>query len=607
MMMIDRNKIRTWYENRIQYFSVQQESVQKKIRTTSIWRIAVFLLMVVGVYLAAALYDSWLMVLFVLVPGLSLFMVLIIHHVRLFREKQHYSSLLEINETERRLMGGNYEGKEEGNEFLDPEHPFASDLGVFGKRSLFQLIDRCVTYSGKVRLAETLLGPLKQKTRIAERQKAIEELSGLPEWRQDFQALGQSEMRDEVSLRKLLSWAGTKTTSFRNLWNDLMLVVNPLVGFTVVALIFSGMISETWFFIFLLLPGLNLAPKLAAINKEHILLGKQTALVEVYARLFQKVQDHDFSSALLQESRQALTGKEVSAQKAFRQLAAVSKAFDYRLNFLVGLFLDLFFLWDIRQVIRLERWKEQYGSHLHQWFQQLALVDELSSWAGFAYNFPDASFPEVSERESVWSGQNLRHPFIDERKCVGNPIELKGWGQFHVITGANMAGKSTYLRTVGVNLLLAMCGAPVTADRLRFTPVQLFTGIKTSDSLQDGASYFFAELKRLKEMIERLDKGERLFVVLDEILRGTNSKDKQQGSKALLKKLKGFTATGLIATHDLSLGKLSEEFPEHIQNKRFEVEIKGQEMVFDYTLKAGISQNLNASFLMKKMGITERD
>jgi DNA mismatch repair ATPase MutS len=170
-----------------------------------------------------------------------------------------------------------------------------------------------------------------------------------------------------------------------------------------------------------------------------------------------------------------------------------------------------------------------------------------------------------------------------------------------------MAGKSTYLRTVGVNLLLAMAGAPVLADALVFSPVQLFTGIKTSDSLQDGASYFFAELKRLKEIIDRLHAEEPLFIILDEILRGTNSKDKQKGSKALLKQLVQFKASGLMATHDLSLGELAQQFPENITNKRFEVEITSQEMVFDYTLKSGVSQNLNASFLMKKMGIADTE
>lgn len=167
-----------------------------------------------------------------------------------------------------------------------------------------------------------------------------------------------------------------------------------------------------------------------------------------------------------------------------------------------------------------------------------------------------------------------------------------------------MAGKSTYLRTVGVNMVLAMTGGPVLADRFTIKPVDLFTGIKTSDSLQDGESYFFAELKRLEMLIRQLESGDPVFIILDEILRGTNSADKQKGSKALISQLVKLGASGMIATHDLTLGELAAVFPENVANKRFEVEIEANELVFDYKLKEGISKNLNASFLMKKMGIT---
>lgn len=605
-MTQERNQIKAYYQERIRQFTEQLNQLQDQIRRTSIWRVAVFLLTAAGIYFGAV-YDSWTALLSVLTAGTTVFVLLILHHIRLFQEKQRNNQLLQINQTELELMEGNTGSKDDGQMFLNPDHPFAGDLDVFGKRSLFQLIDRCVTWPGKKRLSETLLDPLKKKNELLRRQQAIGELKNLPEWRQEFQALGQEEMRDTISLHKLFQWAGSTTTNFRNVLNKLMLVINPVVGISVVVLIFSGILSEGWFWFFLVLPMINLMPKLSLINKEHALLGKQTELLETYAALFKKIQEQEFRSDLLVSVRTALAGKEASANQAFQKLASISKAFDYRLNLLVGILLDVFFLWDILQVMRLEQWKKQYGSELDDWFAELARLDELNAWAGFAYNFPDAHFPQLSEEDFVLEGSNLRHPFISEKTCVGNPVSLGGWGQFQVITGANMAGKSTYLRTVGVNLLLAMAGAPVLADLLKFSPVQLFTGIKTSDSLQDGASYFFAELKRLQEIMDRLKEGEPLFIILDEILRGTNSKDKQKGSRALLQQLIRYQAAGLMATHDLSLGKLAEEFPDHIVNKRFEVEITGQEMVFDYSLKEGISQNLNASFLMKKMGIADTE
>lgn len=605
-MAQQRNQIKAYYGRRIELFSEQLNQIQEQIRRTSIWRVAVFLITIVGIYFGAV-QDSWPALLSVLALGTTVFILLMLRHIRLFREKHRNNQLLQFNRTEWELMDGNTESKDEGQLFMDPNHPFAGDLDVFGKRSLFQLIDRCVTWLGKKRLSETLLYPLKRKSELMQRQQAIEELKNLPEWRQEFQALGQEEMRDAVALNKLFQWAGSTTTNFRNVWNKLMLVVNPLVGISVIVLISSGLITEGWFWIFLVLPMINLMPKMSLINKEHALLGKQTELLETYTFLFEKIQEQEFHSDLLVTIRKSLAGKEASANQAFQKLAAISKAFDYRLNFLVGIIMDVFFLWDMLQVMKLEQWKKQYGPELDAWFAELARLDELNSWAGFAYNFPDTCVPQLAEADFNLEGSNLRHPFINEKKCVGNPVSVNGWGQFQVITGANMAGKSTYLRTIGVNMLLAMAGAPVLADSFNFTPGQLFTGIKTTDSLQDGASYFFAELKRLKEMMDRLQEGEPLFIILDEILRGTNSKDKQKGSKALLKQLIRYQASGLVATHDLSLGELAEEFPNNIVNKRFEVEITGQEMVFDYSLKEGVSQNLNASFLIKKMGIADTE
>jgi DNA mismatch repair ATPase MutS len=198
----------------------------------------------------------------------------------------------------------------------------------------------------------------------------------------------------------------------------------------------------------------------------------------------------------------------------------------------------------------------------------------------------------------------MGHPIIPKSNLVTNPVSSEGTGNFQIITGANMAGKSTYLRTVGVNLVLAMAGAPVSGKDFEFAPVNLMTSIRTSDSLVKNESYFYAELKHLQQIITKLERGERLFILLDEILKGTNSKDKQAGSIALMKKLLKYDACGLIATHDLALGDLEKECPDKITNKSFEVVIQNDKLVFDYKIKDGIARQMNATFLMEKMGIT---
>ena len=322
-----------------------------------------------------------------------------------------------------------------------------------------------------------------------------------------------------------------------------------------------------------------------------------------YSKLFKLIEAEDFKSELISKIKNNVSVGGHSAFAEIKKLSKIMSAFDYRLNMIMGFLLNIFFLWDIRQIIRLEKWKNKNSDQLKSWFENLSTIDEINSFAGFNYSSQLNNFPTFSDDFKI-DVKNAMHPFIKKENNVGNPISVSGWKQFKVITGANMAGKSTYLRTVGVNLVLAMTGSAVMADSFVFKPLEIITGIKTSDSLQDGESYFFAELKRLKAIIDRLENGDKLFVVLDEILRGTNSADKQKGSLGLVKQLLRLNASGIIATHDLELGKLINVFPDNITNNRFEVEIENNELVFDYKIKDGVSQNLNATFLMRKMGIT---
>jgi len=591
----------SFFQKQVDDYSAQLFSVKQTIRKTSILRISVFLITVLGIYLASST-NGW-MVLGISMIGLSFFAFLVIKHVRLFQKKTRLERLLQINKNELLLLVRNTKNQLPGTEYLSVEHPFAVDLDVFGEGSLFQLLDRSATQRGRDLLAEGLLAPDLSSDVILKRQQAIAELQQIPLWRQEFQAIGTAEKTDKLAIDNLLRWSGIET----GLWNKpiykILIVITPLLGLGTVVLINLGILSFGAFLMFLLLPLIVLGSKLSTINREHDLLGKKTELLGKYATLFEKIESQNFHSELLKKEQLNLSTSASPAALAFKQLRAISKAFDYRLNILIGIPLDIFFLWDILQLMRLEKWKKTYGKEMPHWFDALSKVDDLCSFAGFAFQHTEAIFPDLINDFGL-EGKNVKHPFIATQKCVGNPINIQSWAQFQIITGANMAGKSTYLRTIGVNLLLAMCGAPVLADRFVFKPVQLFTGIKTSDSLQDGESYFFAELKRLQEIIQRLEKGEKLFIILDEILRGTNSKDKQKGSRALLRQLIRLGASGLVATHDLALGGLADDFPENIVNKRFEVEIENNQLVFDYQLKEGISQNLNATFLMKKMGIT---
>ena len=600
-MNSDKESVNRFFETQLRENAALLEKTKQAIRQTAILRISIFTLTVIGIYFATNLGMEW--VIGTGLIGFGVFISLAIRHVKLFKKKQWHTTLAQINRNEQKLLNGNTEEQDEGKEYLDEEHPFTYNLDIFGKRSLFQLIDRSATQGGRQTLAGWLKNPVKDEKLLLQRQQAIAELKEKPLWRQRFQATGLLTEENKNNVEEIFNWMSSSRLSFNSLFYKIMLALNPLIGFTIVALISLGIINYTAFLLFLVLPFGLVGMKLDAINKEHLLLGKKTTQFQKYARLFRFIENENFESGLLLDAKNKLAGVPHSAHQGIRQLSKITAAFDYRLNFLVGLFLNIFFLWDILQVLRLERWKKTNSRYVKSWFSVLFLFDELNSFAGFTFNHPQSVFP-------VFAGQfkleavDVKHPFIVPEKCVGNDISVTNWGQFNIVTGANMAGKSTYLRTVGINLVMAMTGMPVLARSFVFKPVDVFTGIKTSDSLQDGESYFFAELKRLKALIDLLESGKKVFVILDEILRGTNSADKQKGSLGLIRQFIRLGASGFIATHDLALGELAKSYPENIKNKRFEVEIKNNELVFDYKLKDGISQNLNATFLMRKMGIT---
>jgi DNA mismatch repair ATPase MutS len=294
---------------------------------------------------------------------------------------------------------------------------------------------------------------------------------------------------------------------------------------------------------------------------------------------------------------------EVPASRSIKSLSAILTALDNRLNFVSWALLNGLFIWDILHMVRLESWQKKHSNDVQQWFEVTGEIDVLNCFASFRFNRPDTIFPLITEGSFQVDAKEAGHPLIDPEKRVDNAIRIRE-GEFILITGANMAGKSTYLRTIGVNFVLAMAGAPVCADSFSFTPTRIFTSIRTADSLQENESYFYAELKRLKSIIDALKEGDKLFIILDEILKGTNSTDKHAGSEALLKQFLSFKTTGIVATHDVSLGVLQEKYPDNIRNHCFEVDIQGNQLFFDYKLRNGISKNMNATILMREMGIT---
>ncbi len=595
-------EIKREYSARHLKYSAERDQLEKKIRKYSMARILFFLLWLVAVYVASAF--TWPVFGTATILGAGIFAILIRRHSLYHRRKVVLDQLVRINREEEEAMDWNYYALDDGKEYRKEDHLFAHDLDIFGRGSLFQYINRTSTISGKNRLAGLLSYVEKDKEEIDMRQQAIAELGPMLGWRQDFRVIGLQAGENPEDVESLNSWVGSPP-DFRHFVFRALVVIVPLSNLAVFVLSALNVISFWHFMVYLTIPLIISGIKFRKVSMKHSLLNRKYPLLKKYAALFRMIENMEVTSPRLKENKTVLSSGNITASMAIHKLAKISNAFDTRLNLLAGFLMNVFFLWDIRQSLRLERWQKKYRDHLFHWFRVMGEVDASISLAGFHYNNPGFIFPEILQSEELHlTTRGLGHPLIHARKRVCNDYEVPGWSHFTILTGANMAGKSTFLRTVGVNMLLASCGAPVCATEMKYTPVDIVSSIHTIDSLANNESYFYAELKRLQLIINMLKDGKKVFIILDEILKGTNSGDKQSGSRALVRQLVRLRAAGIIATHDLSLGTLVESFPENIVNKCFEVNIEKDRLDYDYLIKNGIARNMNATILMERMGIT---
>jgi len=530
------------------------------------------------------------------------FIYLLVYHDKVQEAIKYHESLTGVLQDE--LSAYNHEYRfASGDRYSDPAHPYTYDLDVFGKDSLFGSLNRTATAHGSDKLADMFINPLLHKDQITGNQQAIAELAEKQMWHLKFRTFGILGNKSETSEEELLNWVSAKPL-FSNKIFTLLLWIIPVTSVVMSGLVGTGVISISLFMLYFALPLSISGIYAAAITKRHMQVSRKASMLTNYARRLKMLEKEEFSSKVMLGIQQSILNKNKPASHAINKLSRIITSMDARLNWLMWIILNFLLLWDIRQMKRLEDWQHVHQDDLNRWFEALAETEALGSLAGFYIINPSFTFPTpVNDRLTV-NAVDAGHPLIPENRNIKNTISIKGPGSFNIITGANMAGKSTYLRTTGVNLVLAMTGAPVCAREFVFYPAVLYTSLHTVDSLSNNKSYFFAELERLKLIIDTLNKGETIYVFLDEILKGTNSHDKQHGSKALLRQLVTLGTAGMIATHDLDLGLLEQSFPDNIANYSFEAMIKESELMFDYKLKPGIAKNMNATFLMKQMGIT---
>ena len=567
--------------------------VKKNLKILSLLRLTVFILTVVSIYL---LFENTLITTVILIVGGSSFYFLVVKYSNEKLEKNLLNCKIEINQTEIAVLNGDFSFLPKGNEYLDSDHHFSHDIDLFGENSFFQYLNRTASADGSRRLANLMTE--NQTSSIYQKQEAIKELSEKVKWRQHFSAL-ISMVKTEIPTKKIIGFF----KNYKNVFSKIALSLP--ISFSAISILFIVLTFFEilpfnaliiWFFIGLIVTSLFLKKT----QKLYTNASKAKDTFRQYYLVLQEIENTNFSSEILKEKQKKIQSENKKASSIFNEFSKALDAFDQRNNLLVASLGNAFFLWEIKCAIKVEKWITLYSHTIKQSLEVITFFDAKNSLANFCFNHPNYVFPEIVKDSSIINSQKLGHPLLNSKNRIDNDFEIDK-NSFLIVTGANMAGKSTFLRTISLSIVMANIGLPVCANSFKYKPVKLITSMRTSDSLADNESYFYSELKRLKLIVETIQTDD-YFIVLDEILKGTNSKDKASGSKKFVEKLVTLNTTGIIATHDVSLCELENDFKE-IKNFFFDAKISNNELSFDYLFKKGVCENRNASFLLKKMKI----
>ncbi|GHA70170.1 MutS-related protein [Pontibacter akesuensis] len=590
------------YTDRAASLAAQEKQAASKSSAVSWLRVALF---VTGAALAFYFFkvDNNTAGALTILGFYILFVLVMRWHSRLDFKRQQLRLLGLVNGQEVERLQGRLNQFDGGKEFIDDHHPYTSDLDIFGHSSLFQLLNRSVTSIGKYKLA-VWLRQAAAPQEVWQRQEAAAELASPArlDWLQAFLALPMHYKHNAESAKGFINWFKQADFFRQNSWLKPLVFILPILTLAAIAAWFYGF--SGWIAVGFLLLQFILAYRFTKARDDYYeqSMGIHEAM-QSYTRQLQHIEQEQFTAPKLQGLHQQLVSGGVSASTSLRKLSGIIDYFSYRLSTLMAFFLNTILMWDFVWMYRLEDWKEQHLEKLEHTLEVLAELEALASIAAFQHAHPGYAVPQLSEEPFLYEAAAMAHPLIFSVNPVANDFGMQGTGHTIVITGSNMSGKTTFLRTVGINMVLALMGAPACAARLEVAPAQIYTAMRTADNLSENTSSFYAELKRLRVLLELTEQGQPVFYLLDEILKGTNSRDRHLGAMSLIRQLHKRNASGLISTHDLELGAMEQELPGSVENFSFNSDITGDEIRFDYKLTTGICRSFNASKLMQLMGI----
>ena len=581
------------YETELHKAQDQIKVVKNKINSIVLARVLVFIGTILGCYF---LSNHTPIVILVAITGSLVFVYLVQVHANLSRKKQYFVNKEKLNQTEINVLNGQYNDLPNGKEFLNPNHEYSYDIDLFGDGTFFQYFNRTSTDGGKLALANLLQENATQN--IIEKQHAIQELTPDLEWRQHFLATSSAIDNDYAS-QDVIDWISTYQSYIPKAFIP-VLKLFPFASIIIILLLSVNIIPTTLFIVWFSIGMFITGRYISKTNEVYQQANKVVDTINEYAGLLEVIESKDFQASINSTKKEAIKTNTTPASTVLKKLGTILNRLNSRNNLIVGILGNSLFLWELNAVAQLEKWIEQHQNTVANWFDTIYYFDAQLSCANYSFNHPNHTYPQLTKEAIILKAAAVGHPLINTNKRVNNNVTIRD-NNFIIVTGANMAGKSTFLRTISLNIILANAGMPVCANHFEYRPIQLITSMRTSDSLKDEESYFFSELKRLKFIVEKI-KTATYFIILDEILKGTNSKDKEIGSKKFVQKLVSSGSTGIIATHDLALCTISDEYPQVI-NHYFDAEIINDELSFDYKMKNGVCQNMNASFLLKKMEI----
>lgn len=594
------SSLRSVYQNKQAFYQAEVNRRERRLRQLVTGRITSALAFIAAFY--GGFYYS---IFFYTLPVFgALFLFLVQHYGKELEAKNLAVRLCDLNALELRALDFDFTGFDDGEHYRDEHHPFSYDLDLFGKGSLFQYLNRTASLTGEAQLAHDLLQGKTDAGEIYARQQSVKELGTHLDLRQQLWATGKEtawKNADVTAMQQWLQesdWVRGSSKFFWLRWG-LPAITVPLLLYTFYKIFAHTDFSFLPVFIVAFSVQLTIVSLFGArVTKIMLALTQYRDRLANYAKLFELFRTQSFQTELLNKHVQLAN----DACAEVKKFALLVNRLESRMNPMAMSFGNGIFALDLHSVFALEEWRAKNGKHLPQWLESLAEWDALNSLAHVHYTHPEFAFPTFTKEFSL-KADSLGHPLIAGNVRVNNDFVLNAAPQVMIITGANMAGKSTFLRAVGVNFVLSLAGAPVCATRWEGPIAKLRSGMRTTDSLQDHQSYFYAELARLQSIVKELQSGTPMLVLLDEILKGTNSDDKQAGSRELILQLFQLPALVLLATHDVVLGGMAQEKPTHIAATCFESEIKNDGLHFDYRLKQGVAKTRNATFLMRQMGI----